>query len=165
MTALHPDIIRAQLSALRLQHGELEADEEAWIASLESETDLTELLSRLLDSWRNDESLAGGIAGRIAELELRQERLGQRAKAKREVARTLMLAANVRKLELPEGTLSIRNGGERLEIPDETAVPDEWCKTIKTPEKAKIKEAIKGGLDVNWAGLVRSPESISVRTR
>lgn len=165
MTALHPDIIRAQIAQLRLQYGELESDEESWLLTLESQTDLNELADKLIDRERECAALAGGIATRIAELENRQARFVDQSKRIRNVLLALMQAANVPKLELAEATISRRAGGEKLIIPDDSAVPEQWTKVERRIDAQRIKAALKGGLEVNWAAIERSPETISVRTK
>lgn len=165
MTALHPDIIKQQVAQLRLQYGELESDDEAWLASLESETDLTELADKLIDRERECAAMAGGCETRIIEQETRKARFVDRGKRIRGVLLALLQAANVRKLERPEATISIRAGGEKLIIPDEAAVPEIWTRVKREIDKQRIKAAIAGGLEVNWAAIERSPESLAVRTK
>lgn len=166
MTALHPDIIRAQISQLRLAYGELEQDDEAWLASLESETDLTELADKLIDRERECAVLAAACETRAAELKLRSDRITEQGKRIRNVLLALLQAANVRKLERPEATISIRAGGEKVEIPDDAAVPDQFCTIKKVPNKTLIKELlVNTDAKPNWAMLNRSPETLSMRSK
>ncbi|MBN8958026.1 MAG: siphovirus Gp157 family protein, partial [Rhizobiales bacterium] len=55
--------------------------------------------------------------------------------------------------------------GEKLIIPDDSAVPEQWTKVERRIDAQRIKAALKGGLEVNWAAIERSPETISVRTK
>jgi hypothetical protein len=166
MTALHPDIIRAQIAQLRLAYGELEQDDEAWLASLESETSLTELADKLIDRERECAALAGGCAQREIELAERRKRFEDQSKRIRGVLLALLQAANVRKLERPEATISIRAGGEKVEIPDDAAVPDQFCTIKKIPNKTLIKELLLNtAAKPNWAMLNRSPETLSMRVK
>lgn len=165
MTALPVDIVRAQIAQLRQNAGDLEGDDDAWLMTLESETGLVELADKLIDRERECAAMAGGIASRIAELENRQARFVDQSKRIRNVLLALMQAANVRKLERPEATVSIRAGGEKLVIPDETAVPEQWTRVRREADKQRIKAALAGGLSVNWAAIERSPETIAVRTK
>lgn len=166
MSALHPEIIKSQIAQLRLQYGELESDEESWLLTLESQTDLNELADKLIDRERECAALAGGIASRIAELENRQARFVDQSKRIRDVLFALLQAANVPKLERPEATISISKGRDRVEIVDEAAVPDAFCNIKRTPNKTLIKELLTGtSVKPNWARISKSEPSLLMRTK
>ena len=77
----------------------------------------------------------------------------------------VLQAANLPKVELPEATLSIRNGSEKVVINDETSVPHEYCYVKYTPNKTRIKELLKSGTTLNWAALVIGEPTIAIRTK
>jgi hypothetical protein len=147
---IKPDVVRQEI---------------AWTLALESETDAKECLTQIVERIDDTKALAGGVNGRIAELELRLQRFVLREKALRALAYKIMDAAGLRKMELPLATLSIRQGQQRVEILDERLVPDVLCKITRTPDKAKIKEMLLGGKAVNWATLQHGDNSLSIRTR
>jgi hypothetical protein len=159
--------IRQQITALYRDHEELAADDEAWALSLESETDLHAVLGLLVEKMQDDACMAGAIKTRMHDLEERAERYVQREKALRKIAYHLMVEAKAKKVELPEATLSIRQGTVRTEVPDDDAVPDEFCRFKREPDKARIKEHLQAcnGSPPNWAALVQSEPSLSVRTK
>lgn len=161
---LDPAVVRQQLEQLKLLYPELVADDDAWGLTLESETDLTALLTMAEESRQEAAAWAAGIATRIAELGIRQQRYERREQAMRVLIFKFLKAAEVPKIELAIATLSIRKGGSKLVIPDDTAVPDEFCKVTRTPDKVLIKDALKS-VSFNWAALETGPESIAIRTK
>lgn len=162
---LDPTVVKQQISNLRLQFPELEESEADWLLSLESETDATELLSRIIDRLHDVEALAGGLATKIAEFEVRQARYGEQQKKLRSMALAIMQMANVRKLELPSATLSVRAGSQKVVIVDEASVPDILCKITRTPDKTRIKEMLLEGASFNWAAIETSDPSLAIRTK
>lgn len=162
---IDPAVVQQQIASLRLQFPALADDAEAWGLSVESETDLPELMEQVVAAMLDAAGMAGAIATRIAELEARQGRYEQREKAMRALALKLMQMAGAKKLELPEATLSVRAPGRKLVISDDTAVPDDFCQITRAPDKSKIKALIGGGGAVNWAALVPTEESLVVRIK
>lgn len=164
---MDPMIVRNQIAQLRLLYPELAEDEEAWLLSLESETDFHSFMERVVDGMQEASCMAGAIEGRIAELKNRSDRYVHKDKMLRKLAFNVMAAAGIQKAETPEATLSIRKGSLKVEIPDETAVPDEFCRVVKSPDKTKIKEHLQScnGNPPNWVALVQGEPSLSVRTK
>jgi hypothetical protein len=121
---MNPDLIRAQIAGLRATHPELVEDEESWLLALESETDLTETLRAIERKRQETAGLAGGIMYAVTQLHERQERFERRETALRAILFKLMQAADLRKVELPEATLSVRNGTPRVVITDDPLFPD-----------------------------------------
>lgn len=162
---LDPSIVKLQVENLRLQHGELEADEEAWLLALESETSLDELLTKLVERLDETAILSGGLQTRITELELRQARFAQRQRSIRQAILGLMQGAGVPKKELPLATLSVRKGSQHVVILDEASVPDVLCKITRTPDKAKVKELLLNGSAPNWAHMETGEPSLMIRVK
>jgi Siphovirus Gp157 len=164
---LHPDIVRQQIANLRLLHPEIAEDQDAWLISLESETQLGELL-RMIERHRQDAcGLAGALAGTIAELEYRQGRFERREQAMRELMFKLMQAAELKRFELPEATLSIAAGQPKVVITNEAAVlaVDDLCRIKREPNKTHIKTLLAAGHSVAGAELSNAEPHIVVRVR
>lgn len=163
---LDPQLVKHQIECLRITHPELCEDEDAWLLSLESETDFQEAIERIEQQRQEAAHMAGGCATHIAELEQRQARWERKEQAMRKLAFGLMKAADVQKVTLPAATLSVSKGRMKLVIPDETAVPDEFCRIKKEPDKTRIKAAMEtGAFAPNWAAMEPSPETLSIRTK
>jgi hypothetical protein len=162
---MNPDLIRAQIAGLRATHPELVEDEESWLLALESETDLTETLRAIERKRQETAGLAGGIVYAITQLHERQERFERRETALRAILFKLMQAADLRKVELPEATLSVRNGTPKVIITDETALPDDACRFKREPDKKTIKEWLESGTVMAGATLSNAEPCLSVRVR
>jgi hypothetical protein len=50
-----------------------------------------------------------------------------------------------------------------VEVPDPTAVPDEFSHIVKTPDKARIKQLLEGGLQPNWATFGPAKPRLTIR--
>lgn len=162
-----PQIVRQQIENLKLICPEAwdDGEETLLLDMLEAETDLQEFAAVIVDRMREASSMAGGIESRIIDLQARQGRYERREQAMRDLAFKLMTAADLPKLELKEATLSIRRGTPKVVITDEAMIPDAMCKFTRTPDRTKIKDALKSGAAVNGAVLSNPEPSLSVRVK
>lgn len=162
---LDPNHVRQQIDNLLLQFPELLEDDVLRADMLEAETDLHDLI-RMLERKRQEAcSLAGAIASNIAELGVRQERFERREQAMRAAMFKLLQWADVRKLELPEATLSVRNGTQKVVITDETAIPEALMRVKREPDRIKIKEWLTTVIPVPGAYLSNAEPTLSIRTK
>ena len=163
---LDPAVIRQQVENLKLLYPDLIGDDEAWQASLESETDINELITSIVWRIEDAKALVVGTKDRFEELSARKARFERRVEALRELAFKLMHAAEVAKLELPEATLSLRAG--TLQIigdADPASLPDTLCKISRSLDRTAIKEALKAGQTVPGFQLSNSPPSLTIRIK
>jgi hypothetical protein len=156
-----------QIEALRLTHPGIwdEGDEDTLLLALESETDLREFLVAVTRRMVEAEAFADGIGDLITETKARQQRFEQRSEAMRSLAFRLMNAAEVRKVELPQATLSIRAGVPRVIVTDEAALPPNCVRIKREPDKVIIKERLAAGETVPGAELNNSPPTLTVRIK
>jgi Gp157 protein len=163
---LDPNHIRQQIANLLLQFPELEEDEVLRADMIEGETEAFDFL-RMVERQRQDAaSLAGAIASNIAELGLRQERFERREKSMRALMFKIMEAADIKKAELPEATLSIRNGQQKLvgdAQPHE--MPNEYVRTKLEIDRTAIKDTLKAGGIVPGFELSNAEPTLSIRTK
>jgi hypothetical protein len=162
---LRPDIIRQQIAALRIGYPELAEDEDAWLISLESQTDLDELLRAIERKRQEANAMAGAIAINRGVLAERQERFERREQAMRDIAFKLMQAADVKKRELPEATLGIANGKPKVLILDVDRIPPAFFRVRYEPDKEKIKDAISKDFPVPGATLSNAEPHLVIRTK
>lgn len=163
---LDPNTIRQQIANLLLQYPELAEDEVLRADMIEGETEAFDFL-RMIERHRQDAaSMAGAIAENIAILELRQERFVRRERSMRVLMMKIMDAADIRKAELPEATLSVRNGQQRLiGEPNIDFVPLEYIELKREIKRTAIKEALKAGQTVTGFELSNAEPTLSIRTK
>lgn len=145
---------------------EAEADEDLTLDTIEGQTDFLEMLDRLMADICNDEMMIAGIAARQDDLAQRKARLSERIKRRRSLIERAMLTADMKKIERPEYTLSIRNGVPQLNVYDEAAIPPAFFKQPPPVlDKAAIKKALSDGESITGASLNNGQPSLTVRTK
>jgi hypothetical protein len=162
---MNHNLIRQQIASLRHAHPELAEDEDGWLLTLESETDLTECLRAIERKRHEAAALAGGIESAIAELRERQERFERRESTLRGILFKLLQAAELRKKELPEATLSIREGVPKVILSDSIILSNDFIRIKREPDKGAIREALMNGKAVPGAVLSNAEPVLSIRVR
>jgi hypothetical protein len=142
------------------------ADEELF-DTLDGECALTDALAQVIDSAENDRTLCDALGARIKEMQARQKRIEERIEHKREFAATVMESAGIKKLSLPEATVTLTPRPPRTIITDEAALPPAYFTTPDPPaprvDRRKLAEALKYGEDVPGALLANSRPTITIR--
>jgi hypothetical protein len=151
MSNLHPLIadLKQSMDALIIDHPELADDPILRADMLTAETRLEDVVAMLDEEIMLRESRAEGIRATIARLvePLKQQvsRLEIGAGAARAQLQTLMERANLTRLKTPIATLTIAYRKAIPVIEDESLLPDECCKLVKTPDKKIIKQWVDAG--------------------
>lgn len=163
---INPLIVRQQIDNLKLAHPEVFEDDEAWLASLESETNFKELLTQLVRRIEDTKALAEGTAGRLTELQERKARLLHRMESLRNLLFKLMDAAEQSKMELAEATITVRKGQQQLVgEADPFFLPEHFCKVSRTIDRTAVKDALKAGQEVPGFSLSNATPSLSIRIK
>ena len=105
------------------------------------------------------------IAARMDDLKARRDRWALREEAWRKMAQRLMNVASLRKVQLPEATLSIRSSPPAVRIIDESFIPESFIRVVRSPNIMEIKKALKDGQDVPGAALSNNPDTIAILTK
>jgi len=158
----------ATYSALRdrLKAEDPTLDDQTLADTVEGLTDLHEILTAIVRSALVDEALATGLKGRIAEMEDRLERLKDRASKRRQIAKDVMVELDVKKLNAPDFTASIRAGMPALMVIDEKAVPSiYWEPREPRLNRQELIADLKQGTEVTGVTLSNPEPVLSVRTR
>ena len=161
---LNPAVVRQEIEKLKFLHPDILEDEEAWIASLESQTDFKELLTNIIRRLEDTKALASGTGERLQELAARKLRFEHRIDGLRDLIFKLMRSAKIDKLEMSEATLSMRHVPPSVIITDDTAIPDILCTFKRTPDKTKIKAAL-ANCAVPGATMSNGSKTISIRIK
>lgn len=141
-------------------------DEVTLADTLEGLSSLPETISAVIRSYLDDLSLAAALGQRIVDMQERLGRFEARAEKKRALVTLVMERADLRKLQEPDFTVSLRVVPPGLVVSDETAIPDEFWK----PQPAKLDRkgllaTLNAGQTVPGATLANGSTTISVRTR
>ncbi len=163
---LNPLVVRQQIENLKVSHPDLLDDDEAWLASLASETKFEELVTQVVRKIEDTKALADGTSARLTELQERRARFLHRVESLRDLLFRLMESAELIKLELAEATVSVRKGQPKvIGEPDPFFLPEHFRKTVVTANMTAIKEALKTGETVPGCELSNSPPSLSIRIK
>lgn len=165
---LDPNLVRQSVENLKLTHPELLEDNEAWLATLESETSFEELLTSVVRRIEDTKALVVGTKDRFEELQMRRERFDYRIEALRNLLFLIMQTSELAKYELPEATLSLRAGQQQLiskEKINPASLPDSLCKISRSPNYSAIKEALKTGQTVPGFSLSNASPSLTIRIK
>ncbi len=167
MTPAQVNQVTQHVELLRRTNPELDQDEVLKLDMIEGETDAIELLKAIEAERREACLFAAGVASVISELDERLGRYERREKRLRELIHKVMDACDLRKIELPTATLSIRPCPPKVLITTDiiTELPPEYIRVKHEPDKAKILAALKSGATVSGAALGNQPDTLSIRTK
>jgi hypothetical protein len=164
-----PDIVdrlRLDIEALHRDYPDLAIDEMALLDTLDGETDLLKVLSKLNRLRGETAFKQQGLDAYLDELKTRWTRLEARENFIRNMIFKLMESAQLKKCELPEVTFSLRNNPPRVVgDADPAMLPDDLVKIVRTISKTKIKEALEAGRTVEGFQLSNSPPSLVVKVK
>jgi len=150
----------------RLRAEDPTLDEQTLADTVEGLTDLHEILMAVIRAALADEALARGLKGRIGEMEDRLGRLQDRASKRRQIAKEVMAELDIKKLQAPDFTASIRPGFPSLMVINENEIPSVyWEPRDPKLDRVSLLADLKQGTDVQGAALSNPEPILSVRTR
>lgn len=155
--------LERQIFVLKSEFPDLADDEELLKDTLEGETNFNEVMEKLVTQVREQDMMATAVAARINALRDRQTRHTMRMNFYRTLIFRLMQASGINRHRTTEGNLSVGNAPEKVIITDESAIPDEFMRTTKEPNKTAIKDALKAGNDVSGATMSNGGLSLTIR--
>jgi Siphovirus Gp157 len=150
----------------RLRAEDPSIDEQTLADTVEGLTDLHEIVIAIIRSALADEALATGLKGRIAEMEDRFARLQDRASKRRQIAKDVMAELDLKKIQAPDFTASLRPGTPALMVIDEAAVPSiYWEPRDPKLNRQGLLADLKQGAEITGVGLSNPEPVLSVRTK
>lgn len=161
---LSADEVKAQIARLLTECPELHEDDEALVMSLNSETEATELCTRLVKKIGETKAHSDGTAKYISDLRARQEMLDRREAGLRSILLTIMQAAGISKLPLPIATLSAPPS-QHLVVLEPEQIPDIYRRWKWEPMKVEIKAALKAGTAVPGCVLSNPEPHLTIRMK
>jgi hypothetical protein len=150
----------------RLRTEEPHIEDQCLADTLEGISDLPEILTAIVRAALTDEALANGLKGRIGEMEDRLARLKERAAKRRQIVKDTMVSLDVKKLEAPDFTASVRPGMPSLMVIEPSEVPSlYWEPGEPRLNRKELLSDLKQGAEVTGAVLSNPEPVLSVRTR
>ncbi len=149
----------------RIREQDPEIDDQTLADTVEGLTDVHEILQAIIRAALEDEALAGGLKTRICEMEDRLSRLQDRALKRRQIAKEVMVDLDLKKLQGPDFTASIRPGMPSLMV-NEAEIPSiYWEPRDPKLNRAALSAELKQGAEVAGATLSNPEPILTVRTR
>lgn len=150
----------------RIRANDTEIDEQTLADTVEGLTDLHEIIQAVVRSALVDEALARGLKSRIVDMHGRFDRLQDRASKRRQIAKDVMVHLDLKKIDAPDFTVSIREGIPSLTVINEDEVPKiYWQPGEPRLKRQQLAEDLKNGEEVVGAELSDPEPILTVRTR
>lgn len=160
------DRLRLELEAMLREHPELTDDEQLRVDMLDGETDITDVMMKLVTLLGRNKALGQGLHHYIEELEQREERYEQRQEFLRDLIFRVMDSAQIKKMELPQATLSLRANPPRLVgDADAATLPDNLCTIKRTVDRTAVKAQIEAGRAIEGFALSNAAPSLNIRVK
>lgn len=141
-------------------------DEEMIADAVEGETDLTEAISSAVDRIAELNGHQESLETRIKALQDRRDRFEDQAARIKAAIHVAMGQGELRKLELPQATISLRAVPAKVEIINEVEIPPRFWKAQDPKlDKKAILDALKSGESIDGAKLSNGGETISIRDK
>jgi hypothetical protein len=154
--AIHYRTIRAQAPQI----------DEQTLADTVGLTDLHKIVTAIIRSALADEALVLGFKCRISDMQGRLDRLADRASKRRQIARDVMVELDLKKLNAPDFSASIREGTPSLLVIAEDAVPSiYWQPSEPRLKRQELAYELKQGAEIPGVALSNPEPVLSVRTR
>jgi hypothetical protein len=143
-----------------------EIDDETLRDTLEGISSLPEALAAVVRTYLDDVALAAALGIRISDMQERIARIEARADKKRLAIVSVMERADLRKLEQPDFTASLRAAPPGLVIADGSLIPGEyWRPQAPKLDRRALLAALTAGTAVPGASLGNGGSTLAVRTR
>jgi len=150
----------------RIRAQDPQIDEQTLADTVEGLTDLHEIVQAIIRAVLSDEALILGLKCRISDMKGRLDRLQDRACKRRQIARDVMVELDLKKLNAPDFTASIREGIPSLMVINENAVPSiYWQPSEPRLKRQELAYELKQGAEIAGVALSNPEPVLSVRTR
>lgn len=156
-------VVEQQINALINEHPEMMQDEDLKVDMLLGSTDFYELVEKIHRNIMENTMLLQGLHDLIDGLKKRREALGNRIDFHRALIKRLMEVSDQRSIDLPAAKISLGKSPAKVIITDEDAIPNEFVRMKREPNKTAIREALVGGKDVPGTTLSNGGTSLTIR--
>ena len=150
----------------RIRAQDPQIDEQTLADTVEGLTDLHEIVQAIIRAALSDEALILGLKCRISDMQGRLDRLQDRASKRRQIAKDVMVELDLKKLNAPDFTASIREGIPSLMVINEDDVPSSyWQPSEPRLNRQELAYELKQGAEIAGVALSDPEPVLSVRTR
>src|SRR5450830_579342 len=150
----------------RIRAQDPQIDEQTLADTVEGLTDLHEIVQAVIRAALADEALARGLKCRISDMQGRLARLEDRASKRRQIAKDVMVELDLKKLNAPDFTASIREGIPSLMVLNEDVVPSiYWQPSEPRLKRQELAYELKQGAEIEGVAVSDPEPILSVRTR
>jgi hypothetical protein len=158
--------IQRILASIALAPG-FDDDHTLKVDMLEGETDLFEIVGRLLNENEDDDGIIAALDEQIDARAIRIERAKARIDARKRAISALMDCAQETTLRLPEATLSLRTLRPSPKVTDADRLPEQFVtvETVRKPNRDAIKEAFERGESIPRRRLTNGGASLTIRRK
>jgi hypothetical protein len=163
--AVDAEYVKARIADLMAVYPELADDDVLKLDMFEAETDLLNILTKAVAHRFEAESMVSAIKERASDLEARKARFTRQSEAMKKLIKSLMEAAGESKITLPEATLSIAKGREKIVVDDVNELSQGFFRTERIADKDAIKFALDAGESVPGAHKETGEPSLVVRSK
>lgn len=141
-------------------------DPEALHDAIEGETGLIEAIGEAVTRIIEIKAIDEALGERATEISARRSRLDAQAERLRTAIVVAMGDVDLKKIELPEATISRKSVPPKAIVTDEAALPSRFLveKVSVTTDKKALLEALKAGETISGATLSNASETLSIRT-
>jgi hypothetical protein len=141
-------------------------DDETLTDTLEGLSTLPEAIAAVTRSYLDDLTLASALGLRIEDMQARLARIEQRADRKRGLVSYIMTRTELKKIEQPDFTVSVRATPRQLVIQDEKLIPEGfWVPQPPRLDRRRLNAALAADPNIPGAILDNGGTTISVRTK
>lgn len=164
---------------LRFAHREVEAakvlrDQIADLASgdkdfirdtMEGETNLREMIAALVADDASDAALVEAAEGVVKKIKSRIDRIDARRETRRALIGSALTIAELKKLETPVGTVTVKAVAPKVVIIEEADIPASYFKPQPPKlDKKALGDALNAGTEVPGASLSNGSTTIQIRS-
>ncbi|CAN8142528.1 Siphovirus Gp157 family protein [uncultured Thiomicrorhabdus sp.] len=112
-----------------------------------------------------DKTLLEPLDEEIKRLQARKKAIKNRQDGLKKYLRMNMAASGIQKIECPLFSITLKKATQKVQITDESKIPDDLIKvtTSITPDKAEIAKRLKAGEEVEGAELVYGDQSLLIK--
>jgi len=153
-------VVQHQAILETLEEGEVTEEAEARFTELtEDLQDQAAIMVRHMDDKAAE---SDALALHIQRLTERKKRVDAARRRLKEWLARVMLEMGAKKLDVGTHKLSVQKSPPRVEVTCEGDLPSSYLRTTTVPDKAALKEALRGGEVIPGAILVSGPDYVRV---